>query len=104
MLEPNAVIEPLSEQECERIYYEIRRYLGSTAQEDLTRLYITQRELRLLVVEEKKEKEKEKEKKEEKKKEEEAADSADSEDSVEADVGMGMVMGMAGAAVVPVVQ
>jgi hypothetical protein len=46
MLEPNAVIEPLSEQECERIYYEIRRYLGGAAQENLTRLYITQRELR----------------------------------------------------------
>lgn len=46
MLEPNAVIEPLSAEDCERIYFEIRRYLGSTAQEDLTRLYITQRELR----------------------------------------------------------
>lgn len=79
VLQPNAVIEPLSAEECERIYYEIRRYLGSTAQEDLTRLYITQRELRLLAEEKEKEK---KEKKEEKKKEEEAAeDSEDSEDS-----------------------
>ena len=31
MIEPNAVIEPLSAQECERIYYEIRRYLGGAA-------------------------------------------------------------------------
>lgn len=45
MLEPNAVIAPLSAEECERIYYEIRRYLGQAAQDDLTRLYITQREL-----------------------------------------------------------
>jgi hypothetical protein len=46
MIEPTAAIEPLSEQECERVYSEIRRYLGGTAQENLTRLYITQRELR----------------------------------------------------------
>ena len=45
-LQPNAVIPPLSEEECQRIYWELMRYLGPAAKNDLMRLYITQRELR----------------------------------------------------------
>lgn len=46
MLSPSAVIDPLSAESCEQLYYELSRHLSATALESLTKLHITQRELR----------------------------------------------------------
>jgi len=46
MLAHNAVIEPLSAEEVERIYWELHTRLGGSSRDDLTKLYITIRELR----------------------------------------------------------
>jgi len=43
---PNAVLESISDEECEQIYYDLCRYLGLAGKNNLTKLYIMLRQAR----------------------------------------------------------